>query len=122
MTNNLAGLFILIAAGTMLFHIALILGAPWGHLTQGRTKKGPLPRSGRYSAVISVIVLGLMAAAILSAVGRWPGWPAWTGWLTVAMSGLTMLLNGISPSEAEKRLWLPVTVLMFVLALGVMVL
>jgi hypothetical protein len=121
MANSLAGLYLLLVTFAILFQIALILGAPWGHLTQGRTQKGPLPRQNRTGAALSIVILALMGAAILSAVGRWPGWPVWTGWLAMAMSGVSMLLNWISPSEAERQLWGPVTTLMFLLALGVMI-
>jgi hypothetical protein len=122
MTSNLALLFAVLAMVTIAFQVALILGAPWGHLTQGRTEKGPLPRAQRGMAAVSVVVLIVMSAAILSAEGRWPGWPLWTGWLTVGLSGVTMLLNFISPSIDEKRIWGPVSALMFFSALGVMVL
>jgi hypothetical protein len=121
MTTSFAGLYLLLVAFSMLFQVALILGAPWGHMTQGRTEKGPLPRRARSGAVLSLVILALMGAAILSAVGRWPGWPLWTGWLAMAMSGISMLLNWITPSAAERQLWGPVTTMMFLLALGVMV-
>jgi len=121
MTTNLAGLFVLLALATALFQIALILGAPLGHMTQGRTERGPLPRAARISAAVSIVLLLFMSAAMLSAAGRWPGWPIWTGWLTVAMAGIATLLNAITPSQAEKQLWLPVSGVMFVAALGVMV-
>ena len=120
--TNFAGLFILVAGAAVLFHISLILGAPWGHLTQGRTQRGPLPPRARLGAVTSILILLMMCGALLSVVGRWPGWAAWTGWATVATIGVGVLLNGITPSKAERALWLPVSIVMFFLALGVMVL
>ena len=121
MTTSLAALYLLLVAFAILFHVALIFGAPWGHMTQGRTEKGPLPRRNRTGAALSIVMLALMGAAILSAAGLWPGWPLWTGWLAMAMSGISMLLNWITPSVAERQLWGPVATLMFLLALGVMV-
>ena len=122
MTQALAITYAIATALPLAMQLGLILGAPWGHLTQGRTEKGPLPRAQRGMAAVSVVVLIVMSAAILSAEGRWPGWPLWTGWLTVGLSGVTMLLNFISPSIDEKRIWGPVSALMFFSALGVMVL
>ena len=122
MASNLAYLFVSLAGITILFQLALISGAPLGHLTQGRTQKGPLPTAARAFALLSIIMLLLMSGAILSAAGLWPFWADWTGWLTVAILGLGVLLNGITPSQAEKRLWLPVSTLMFFAAIGVLVL
>lgn len=105
--------------GVIGFQVALILGAPWGRLTQGGQGEGPLPRSGRLVAAASIAILAAMALAVLSADGRWPGWPSWAGWGAVAVNGLSMVLNWITPSPAERRLWGPVMTVMFVLAVAV---
>ena len=89
--------------GVIGFQIALILGAPWGRLTRGAHTEGPLPRSGRIVAAASIAMLVGMALAILSADGCWPGWPSWTGWAAVAVNALSMVLNWLTASEAERR-------------------
>jgi len=106
-------------AGVAGFQVALILGAPWGRLTQGGQIEGPLPRSGRLAAAASIVVLVAMALAVLSADGRWPGWPSWTGWSAVALNAVIMVLNWITPSTAERNLWGPITTVMVALALAV---
>lgn len=105
--------------GVIGFQVALILGAPWGRITQGGQVEGPLPRSGRLVAAVSIIILAGMALAILSADGRWPGWPSWTGWSAVAMNTVMMVLNWITPSAAERKLWGPITTVMLGLAVAV---
>lgn len=102
--------------GVIGFQVALILGAPWGRLTQGGQVEGPLPQSGRMVAAASIAILVGMALAILSADGRWPGWPSWTGWLTVALNAVMMVLNWITPSPVERKLWGPITTVILLLA------
>ncbi|MEM7643571.1 MAG: hypothetical protein AAF366_13725 [Pseudomonadota bacterium] len=105
--------------GVIGFQVALILGAPWGRITQGGQIEGPLPRSGRFVAAASIAILVGMALAVLSADGRWPNWPRWTGGAAVAVNALSMVLNWITPSPAERRLWGPIMTIMFLLAIAV---
>lgn len=105
--------------GVIGFQIALILGAPWGRLTQGGQVDGPLPVSGRITAAISIVILFGLALAVLSADGRWPGWPLWTGWTAVAVNTLVAVLNWITPSVTERKLWGPITTVMLLVAVAV---
>lgn len=108
--------FALICAGVVSFQIALIAGAPWGRLTQGGGTEGALPVRGRVAAGMSGLLLAAMALAILSAAGMWPNWPVWTGWAAVALQAVSTILNWITRSTAERRLWGPTTTVMLVLA------
>ena len=110
--------FALICAGVVVFQIALIAGTPWGRLTQGGGTEGPLPVRGRVAAGISGLLLAAMALAILSAAGMWPNWPIWTGWAAVALQVVSTVLNWITPSTAERRLWGPTTSVMLALAVA----
>lgn len=106
--------------GVIAFQFALIAGAPWGHLTQGGGHEGTLPRGGRFFAGISVVLLAAMAMSILSAADLWPHWPIWTGWAALGLQSLVTLLNWITRSVPERRLWGPVTTAMLALASAVM--
>jgi hypothetical protein len=57
-----------------------------------------------------------MAAGVTSAAAMPPEWPLWTGWAAVIVQALSTLLNWITPSSAERRLWGPVTAVMLGLA------
>ena len=105
-----------ICAAVIVFQFCLIAGAPWGPLTQGGKHPGPLPASGRIAAALSVALLAMMAAAMLSAVGLWPHWPLWTAWTTLGIQVLSTLMNWITPSRPERLLWGPVTTLMLTAA------
>ncbi|MCB1684155.1 MAG: hypothetical protein R3E82_18640 [Pseudomonadales bacterium] len=119
--QSAAFIYAVLCAGVILFQICLIAGAPWGHLTQGGGHTGVLPLRGRVIAAISILLLMMMAGAVLSGAGGWPNWPRWAAWGALGVQAVSMLLNWITPSGAERRLWGPVTTVMFALALGVMV-
>ncbi len=105
--------------GVICFQIALIFGAPWGRLTQGGQTEGSLPTSGRLVAAASIFILVGMALAVLSADGGWPGWPSWAIWIALSVNALSMVLNWITPSKEERRLWGPIMTVMFLVAVAV---
>ena len=105
--------------GVIGFQVALILGAPWGRLTQGGQTEGPLPLSGRIIAAVSIGILIAIPVALLSADGRWPNWPNWTAWGAVAVLSISTVLNWITPSSAERKLWGPIMTLMLILAIAI---
>ncbi len=121
MTVIAGHLYAALAGIVVLFQIALVFGAPWGRLTQGGRQDGALSPSARALAALSVGVLVFLALAILSAAG-FPGlgWPRWTGWVALVLTLLTTMANLATPSEPERRLWGPVTLVMSALALVVM--
>ncbi|MYM54528.1 hypothetical protein [Thalassovita mangrovi] len=122
MTELLAQLYALLCLGVIVFQLLLIAGLPLGEYTQGGQNKGALPPRGRVMAALSILVLGFMALAILSAVGFAGGfWPRWTGWVAVGLSALTSTLNWITPSRKERMFWAPIATVMLALAAYVMI-
>ena len=99
----------------VLFQWAVVLGAPWGELTQGEATIGPLSASGRWTAAASSLLLIAMALSILARAGAGPKRslsPRATTvmtWLTGAFAALTVLLNLASPSAKERAVWAPVS-------------
>ncbi len=110
-------LFCLMILGVIGFQVALIFGAPWGRITQGGQVEGPLPPRGRIIAALSIAILAAIAMALLSADGRWPNWPRGTAWAALAVLSLSTVLNWITPSPAERKLWGPIMTVMLVLAI-----
>ena len=121
MTTSLAHLYATICLATVFFQIGLIAGLPLGRYTQGGQHEGALPLSGRIVALVSIPILLWMALSILSAAG-FPGldWPRWTGWAAFAVTCGICMLNWITPSTEERRVWGPITTVMAALALVVM--
>ncbi|MBX2824308.1 MAG: hypothetical protein KTR33_06235 [Gammaproteobacteria bacterium] len=111
-----AMLYTLVIAGVIVFQCCLIAGAPWGHLTQGGQKPGTLPMSGRMIAFFSIPLLVFMGAGVASAANLPPGWPIWTGWLALGVQTLVTILNWITRSVPERKLWGPITSVMLGIA------
>ena len=107
-----AWLFAACAALVILFQLALVGGAPWGHLTQGGGREGRLPPLNRGAAALSGVLMAASAAVVLAHAGA--ALPAWEGatrpwmWAVVGLSALTVLANAASRSRAERALWLPI--------------
>jgi hypothetical protein len=64
------------------------------------------------AALVQATLLCVMAAIVLSRAGvidsPWIGGAPWLIWIVVAFSGVAVALNAITPSAAERRIWLPV--------------
>lgn len=123
MTAVAAIVFGVAIVGIVGFQIALALGAPWGAYAMGGSFPGRFPPRMRVAAVIQAVVLALVGLVVLSHAGL--VLPAiaeaapWLVWLAVALSGVSLVLNTITPSAGERRLWVPVAAVMLVSSLVV---
>lgn len=115
-----AFLFSALTAGAVGFQIALAAGAPWGAYAMGGKFPGRFPPAMRVAAVVQACILGLLAAIVLARAGliieRWAA-ASWLVWIVVALSGLSLVMNSITPSLRERRIWAPVALLMLVSSL-----
>jgi hypothetical protein len=114
-------IFAAVTLGVMAFQIALALGAPWGAYAMGGAFPGQYPPPMRVAAVVQAGILGLMACVVLARAGiALPGWARvsrWAIWIIVALLGVGVVLNLITPSAGERMIWAPVAALMFVCSL-----
>ena len=115
--------FLLVAA----FQLALVLGAPWGEYTQGGATGGALAASGRIIAAVSCLVSILMTGAILARAGEGPlrrlppRVVTVLAWITTVFAVVTVVLNLITRSTAERALWAPISIVLLILVATVMV-
>lgn len=115
-----AWVFAALSVVVMLFHTAAILGAPVGDLTMGGRWPGVLPPAARLLSGLSLGVMGLTATVVLARAGvirrTLPGWAmrAVLGYLALAI-----LMHFATPSAAERRMWLPVILILTASALWV---
>ena len=86
-----------------------------GPLRDGRgVPAGRFPTRLRIAAVVqAALPSGLLAVAVLSAAGLVltglrRGGPVGLAWVAVVVSALAVVLNAISPSAGERRVWVPV--------------
>jgi hypothetical protein len=108
-----AWLYAALAAIVVLFQIALALGAPWGHLAMGGRFPGRYTPMLRIGALAQGALLAFMAVIVLGRAGLVsPAPPGWLFWVAVAISALSAVLNIITPSIPERRLWGPVALVM----------
>lgn len=125
MTAVAAILFAVVTVGAILFQIALALGAPWGQYAMGGKYPGRYPAAMRVGAVGQAALLAALVVFVLSDVGlvlpsMAKAIPSLI-WLVVAFSGLSLVLNAISPSKGERRIWVPVALVMLISSLVVAV-
>lgn len=115
--------FALLCLGVCIFQLALILGAPWGEFTLGGKWRGVLPARTRWMPLLSLLLMVGMAAIVLTASGL--AWSALQGraqsliWWVVGYCALGCVANAITPSRRERRIWLPVVLLMLTSSLCV---
>ncbi len=121
MTTAAAVLFAIVAGGVIGFQVALALGAPWGAYAMGGRYPGRYPPAMRLTALGQAVLIALLAVIVLSKAGLIlpsvsQSLPSLI-WLVVAFSGVSVVLNAITPSAGERRIWLPVAVVMLVTSL-----
>lgn len=109
-------------AAVVAFQAALILGAPWGELTQGGRADGALDATGRAVAGASIVILVSLALGLLGRVGWGPlrhhrRISTVLSWVAVAYGAMAVMLNAATPSAVERVIWLPVSVLLLAAAL-----
>lgn len=125
MTTSAAAaiVFAVVTAGVVAFQLALALGAPWGAYAMGGARPGRFSAPMRAGALGQALILALLAVAVLAEAGLvLPTVSAsfpWLIWLAVAFSAVGVVLNAITRSAGERRLWLPVALVMLVASLVV---
>ncbi|MCX8007157.1 MAG: hypothetical protein N3B11_03465 [Coriobacteriia bacterium] len=115
--------FAALAAIAVLFQVALALGAPWGAYAMGGRFPGRLPPRMRLLALLQAALLSAMTALVLATAGAsLPGWdrvPRWSIWGVVGVSALSLVLNVLTPSARERRVWAPAALVMLLSSLAV---
>jgi hypothetical protein len=121
MTTVAALVFAVLTAGVVAFQIALALGAPWGEYAMGGRSPGRFPPAMRVAAVVQAVLLAVIAVVVLSDarlfLPQLTGMFPWLIWLVVAFSAVSVVLNVLTPSARERRIWAPVTIVRLVSSL-----
>ena len=111
-----AVVFAAASAGVILFQVGLALGAPWGAYAMGGVNPGRFPPALRVAAAVQAVVIALLVVVVLSSADLvLPGLAdqfGWLIWLAVGFSAVSVVLNAITRSPVERRLWLPVAAVM----------
>lgn len=101
---------------SVLFQIALALGAPWGHLAMGGRFPGKFPPAMRVAALVQAVVLALLAVIVtIKARLVLAGFYTVSEtaiWVVFAISVLSLIMNLVTPSRGERILWAPVALVL----------
>lgn len=113
--------FAVMTACVVAFQVALALGAPWGSFAMGGRFPGKYPPAMRLAALIQAVMLAVVAFLMLSAAGvvaaPWGLPPRGVPWLVSGLLGIGLVLNLITPSAGERRIWAPIVGVMLVCSL-----
>ena len=97
------------------FQIALAAGAPFGRFAWGGEHR-VLPATQRLASMASVAIYALVASFPLQKAGfitLWPaGWIEAGIWITACTLAVSIGLNAMSRSRAERRVMTPVAVIL----------
>jgi hypothetical protein len=104
-----------------LFQLALVLGAPMGEYTLGGQTKGQLPIKLRLVSAISVFLNLAIAGHYLAQAGIVqtllpPHLNQVANWGLVAFTSIGLIMNSISRSQKERKMWVPVLLLSVICA------
>ncbi len=104
--------YAIVLAGVIAFQFALALGAPWGVYAMGGAFPGRFPMRMRIAAVVQAVLLALTVPIVLARAGlllpAWSEAAEWLIWVVVAVSSVSLVLNLVTPSAGEQRIWVPV--------------
>ena len=77
----------------------------------------------RAAAVVQAVLLILIVLIVLSRAGflfpQWAGVATWALWVAVAVSAVALVLNTMTPSRDERRIWAPAAGVMLICSLAV---
>lgn len=121
-----SGFLVFAYVATALFQLAISLGAPLGEYAYGGQNAGVLPTRLRVTSVVSFVALLLIAGHYLAQTGVVSPLLGSFGnsvvnWVLVGFAALAALMNNITKSEKEKRLWGGTTIAMLLAAIIVAV-
>lgn len=113
-----AYIFSALTAIVVIFQFALALGAPWGEMAMGGKFPGRFPPQMRVAALVQIVLLVLIASVVLTRAelvfNEYFEVSKLAIWFVVAFCVVGAILNSITPSRKERKLWAPVTIVLLV--------
>ena len=117
-----AVILIVTMAFVALFQLALALGAPMGEYAFGGQNPGKLPVRYRVASAVSILIYAAIAGHELTQLGVLEkllpaDLNAAANWAIFALNVLSLIMNSVTRSTKERKLWAPVALLMSVTSL-----
>jgi hypothetical protein len=117
-----SGFLVFAFTATALFQLALVFGAPMGEYAYGGQMPGKLPIQYRVASAFSFLLMLAIAGHYLAQLGLVPKLLSpelnqWVNWGLIGFAALAAVMNNITRSVKEKRLWGSTTVAMLIAAI-----
>lgn len=111
-------IFSILIVVVIIFQIMLVAGMPWGSYAMGGKFPGKYPPAMRVASFLQSIILTFISLIVLSKSGlMFPGWLSFSKtaiWFVVSFSVIATILNLITKSVWERRIWAPVSLLLLI--------
>ncbi len=119
-----SGFLVFAFLATALFQVALVFGAPLGEYAYGGQMPGKLPTPYRIASAISFTLTLAISGHYLAQLGVVPKLLGedlnhWVNWGLIGFATVAALMNNITKSAKEKRLWGSTTIAMLIAAIVV---
>jgi hypothetical protein len=118
-----AWLFAALGSAVIAFQLALAAGAPWGSLAMGGRFPGRFPAPMRAAAIVQGVLFAALIVIVLARAGlvmpEQAGLARIAVWAVVALMAASAIMNLITPSKWERRIWAPVAGLLLVASVHV---
>ncbi len=113
--------FTILIGMVIVLQFGLVVGMPWGEYSMGGRFPGKYPPVMRVSCIFQILLLAFISLIVLAKAGLvlpgMYGFSATAVWFVVGFSVLSLILNSITPSRKERRLWQPVAVFLLITSL-----
>ena len=100
----------------IIFHICLMIGKPWGHLTMAGRFQGELPFKMKLFSGLSILILFFIATIVEIGSGNLLSVSRDLRYIMLSMALIfnvfQTILHTITPSKWERILWLPIILIM----------
>ena len=111
-----AYIFAILSFVIILFQLALTIGMPWGAASMGGKFPGKYPPGMRVVSFINVFIISFMAAIVLiKSEIIWLQFKSFANvaiYFVVVFSVVATILNTITPSKIERKIWAPVAAIL----------
>jgi hypothetical protein len=119
-----SGFLVFAYTATALFQLALVFGAPMGEYAYGGQMPGKLPIPYRVASAVSFLLLLAIAGHYLAQLSLVPKLLSddlnqWVNWGLIGFAAAAAVMNNITRSVKEKRLWGSTTIAMLIAAIVV---
>ncbi|MCB0283850.1 MAG: hypothetical protein KDF60_14790 [Calditrichaeota bacterium] len=109
-----AYIYTLLMFTVIIFQFCLTIGLPWGAASMGGKFPGKYPPKMRVASFMNMLILSFMAAIVLSKAGlildAFKSEASFAIWFVLGFSFLAAILNIITRSKIERKIWAPVSV------------